>query len=311
MRSLSLTAFTVLVTFAGMGQAQTNPPTSSIAAMVNGEPITLVDLDTALNANLPAIPLTVAQRKQLRVALLNDLIDDRLVKQFLAKNGPKVDPSELDAQMKAFTAQLLKENQTLAEYLKKTNQTEAQLRADWTASIQLSNYIQQHTTDDQVKAYFAANRDHFEKVEVRVSHILIRVSKGALPGERATAKEKMQAIRADLVAGKMDFPTAARKFSQEPSARAGGDLGFILRRGQEELEEPIVKAAFAMKVGDLSEILETSSGFHLLVVSARKPGIPTTVEKCVVEVLEALTEDYRNELIGKLRKEGQIRIMLQ
>jgi peptidyl-prolyl cis-trans isomerase C len=277
---------------------------------VNGEPITLADLDAALNANLPVIPLTIAQRKQLRAALLNDLIDDRLVKQFLAKNGPKVDPAELDAQMKAFAAQLVKENQTLADYLKKAGQTEAQLRADWTAAIQLSNYVQQHATDDQLRAYHAANRDHFDKVEVRVSHIIIRVSRGALPGERATAKEKMQTIRADLIAGKIDFATAARKFSQEPTARTGGDLGFILRRGQGELEEPLVKAAFAMKVGTISEMLETSSGIHLIAVTGRKPGMPTMIEKCAGEVLEAFIEDYRTELIAKLRKEGQIRITL-
>ncbi|HEV3439524.1 MAG TPA: peptidylprolyl isomerase, partial [Gemmata sp.] len=258
----------------------------------------------------PVIPLTIAQRKQLRAALLNDMIDDRLVKQFLAKNGPKVDPAELEAQMKAFAAQLVKENQTLAEYLKKAGQTEAQLRADWTAAIQLSNYVQQQATDDQLRAYHAANRDHFDKVEVRVSHIIIRVSKGALPGERATAKEKMQAIRADLAVGKIDFATAARKFSQEPTARTGGDLGFILRRGQEELEEPLVKAAFAMKVGGISEVLETSSGIHLIAVTDRKPGMPTMIEKCAGEVLEAFIEDYRTELIARLRKEGQIRISL-
>jgi len=310
MRSLDLPVFAVLIAFSGNGLTQTVPPASTVAATVNGESITLADLDAALNANLPVIPLTIAQRKQLRAALLNDLIDDRLVKQFLAKNGPKVDPAELDAQMKAFAAQLMKENQTLAEYLKKAGQTEAQLRADWTAAIQLSNYVQQQATDDQLRAYHAANRDHFDKVEVRVSHIIIRVSKGALPGERATAKEKMQAIRADLIAGKMDLATAARKFSQEPTARTGGDLGFILRRGQEELEEPLVKAAFAMKVGTISEVLETSSGIHLIAVTDRKPGMPTMIEKCAGEVLEAFIENYRTELIAKLRKEGQIRIAL-
>jgi peptidyl-prolyl cis-trans isomerase C len=221
-----------------------------------------------------------------------------------------VDPAELDAQMNAFTAQLQKENQTLAQYLKKVGLTEAQLRADWTAAIQLTNYVQQQATDEQLRTYFAANRDQFDKVEVRVSHLIIRVSKGSLPGERASAREKIQAIRAELTAGTTDFATAARKFSQEPAARSGGDYGYILRRGQEELEEPLVKAAFAMKVGETSEVLETSSGLHLITVTDRKPGTPATLEKCLVEVLEAYTEDFRTELIARLRKEGQIRITL-
>lgn len=285
------------------------PPAATVAATVNGETITLAALDAALAANLPAIPLTVSQRRQLRAALLNDMIDDRLLKQFLAKNAPKIDPGELDAQMKAFATQLVKENQTLADYLKKTCQSEAQLRADWTAAIQLSAYVQQQATDAQLKAYHAANRDYFDKVEVRVSRILIRFSKGALPGERASAREKIQAIRADLMAGKMDFATAAHKFSQESSGLNGGDLGFVLRRGQ-ELEESLAKTAFAMKVGEVSEPLETGSGFHLIMVTDRKPGTPTTVEKVIHEVLDAYTENVRVELIARLRKEGQIRITL-
>lgn len=289
--------------------ASTSPPASTIVANVNGETITLADLESTLSNNLPAIPLTLNQRRQLRAALLNDLIDDRLVKQFLAKKGTKVEPAELDEQMKAFTTQLAKENQTLSDYLKRTGLTEAQMRADWTASMQLSNYVQQQTTDAQLRAYHAAHRDYFDKVEVRVSHIIIRVSKGALPGERATAREKIQSVRAEMMAGKINFAAAARKFSQDPSGRDGGDLGFVLRRGQ-ELEEPLAKVAFAMKVGEISDILETNSGLHLLTVTDRKPGTPTTVEKSVLEVLEMYTEDFRTELVAKLRKEGQVRITL-
>jgi parvulin-like peptidyl-prolyl isomerase len=309
MRAFALSIFTLLVMLPSMGYTQPTPSASTVVATVNGEAIALADLDHALYANLPVIPLTINQKKQLRSALLNDMIDDRLLKQFLARNGPKVDPAELDAQLKAFAVQLAKDHQTFAEYLRKNGQTEAQLRADWTASIQLSALVQQHTTDAQLKAYHAANRDHFDKVEVRVSHIIIRVNKGVLPGERAAAVEKMRSIRADLVAGKMDFAAAARKFSQDPSSRNGGDLGFVLRRGQ-ELDEQLARVAFAMKVGEISDLLETSAGIHLLTVTDRKPGTPSTIEKSALEVLELLTEDYRMELISKLRKEGQVRIML-
>jgi parvulin-like peptidyl-prolyl isomerase len=310
MRSLVFSIFTLLICLNDGGYTQTTPPPPSIvAATVNGETITLAELDGALAANLPVIPLTVAQRKQLRAALLSDLIDDRLLKQFLAKYGPKVEPSEVEAQLKAFTAQLSKDHQTLNEYLKKSGLTETQLRADWTASIQLSTLVQQQATDAQLKAYYAANRDYFDKVEVRVSHIIIRMSNGAPPGERAGVREKMKAIRADVASGKMDFAAAARRFSQDPTGKNGGDLGFVLRRCQ-ELEEPLAKTAFAMKVGEISDLVETNSGIHLLVVTDRKPGKPGSFEKSILEVLELFTEDYRVELVAKLRKDGQIRISL-
>ena len=201
MRLRFLASITVLVA-CGTATAQTKPGANApaeIAATVNGESISVAELDTVLNANLPAAPLTAAQRRQLRAALLNDLIDDKLLKQFLTKNGAKADPAEIDAQMAVLKARLVKENRTLADYLKQTGQTESQLRDDWATQIRLANYVKAQATDDKLKAYFAANRDYFDKVEVRVSHIVIRLGRNASPVERAAAKEKLQAIRADLV----------------------------------------------------------------------------------------------------------------
>jgi len=284
-------------------------PAEDVAATVNGEPITLAELDAILTASLPATPLTPAQRHQLRAALLNDLIDEKLLRQFLAKNAPKADPAVIEAQLTTLKAQLIKENRTLSDFLKQTGQTEALLREEWALQIQLANYVKQSATDDKLKAYHAANRDHFDKVEVRISHIVIRMGKTAPAVERAAAKEKLQAIRADIAAGKTTFAAAARKFSQCPSAFKNGDLGFIRRRGLPE-NEPLARAAFALKAGGLSEIVETEHGLHLLTVMERKPGVPSVLEKCVVEVLEAYTEDVRSELVAKLRQQGQIRVTL-
>ncbi len=311
MRFAMLAAALFAVTAAAHAQTQTPPAAASetVAATVNGQSITLAELDAAVTTSLPEVPLSIGQRKQLRPTVLNDLIDDVLLKQFLAKNGPKVDPAEIDAQMKALTASLAKDNRTLAAFLKTTGQTEARLREQWAMLIQLTGYVKQQVTDEQLKAYHAANRDHFDKVEVRLSHIVLRVSKAAPAAERAAAKEKLQAIRADVAAGKIDFAAAAKKFSQCPSAKSGGDLGFVLRRGMPE-DEPLAKAAFAIKVGALSEIIETEYGFHILTVTDRKPGTPSVLEKCAVEVLEDYTDDYRGELVKKLRKDAQIKITL-
>ena len=105
-------------------------PAPEVAATVNGEAITVAELDAILNADLVRVPLTNMQRRQLRAALLEDAIDEKLVRQFLAKNAAKVDPAEIEAQMTALKAQLIKENQTLPEFLKRTGQTEA-LRDEW------------------------------------------------------------------------------------------------------------------------------------------------------------------------------------
>jgi peptidyl-prolyl cis-trans isomerase C len=280
-----------------------------IAARVNGEPITIGEIDAILKADLPGAPLSPAQHRSLRRALLDDLVDEKLLRQFLAKHAPKVDQAELDAQMTAFKAALIRENRSLDEFLRRSHQTEAQLREGWAARIQLTNYVKQLATDEKLKAYHAANRDHFDRVEVRVSHVLIRAGRDAPAVERASAKEKLQQIRTKIIAGELAFPLAARKYSQCPTAFKSGDMGFLLRRGLPE-DEPLAKTAFALKVGELSDVVESDRGFHLLMVTERKPGNPSVLEKCVVEVLEALIEDTRAELVKKLRRESSVRILL-
>jgi peptidyl-prolyl cis-trans isomerase C len=299
----------VLFGFTALALARGAEPAPDTAATVDGEPIPLSELDALVKANLPGVPLTVQQMKSLRATLVNDLIDDLLLRQFLAKHGPKVDPAELDAQLKVFAEQLAKQNRTLADHLKQTGQSEARFRADWAAQMQLAAYVKQQVTDEQLKAFHAANRDYFDRVEVRLSHIVVRVGRAAPAADRAVAREKMQAVRAELAAGRIDFATAARKFSQCPTAKTGGDLGFILRRGLPE-DEPLAKAAFALKVGQLSDVIETDYGFHVLLVTERKPGTPSEYEKCLFDVLETYTDDYRDELVKKLRKQAQIKITL-
>jgi parvulin-like peptidyl-prolyl isomerase len=285
-------------------------PPETIAAKVNGEVISVGELDAVLKSTLRGTPLLPSQLRDLRRALLEDLIEEKLLRQFLDKHAPKVDAAELNAQMTALKASLTKENMSLEEYLRRSNQTETQLREGWKTCIQLMNYVKEIASDEKLKAYHAANRDHFDRAEVRISHILIRLGKDASAIERAAAREKLGRVRGELAGGQLTFAEAAKKYSQCPSALKSGDLGFIRRRGLPE-DEPLSRAAFALKPGELSEVIETERGLHLLKLTERKPGTPTTLDKCVVEVLESFAEDTRTELVRKLRKEAAVQIMIR
>ncbi|HEY1192217.1 MAG TPA: peptidylprolyl isomerase [Gemmata sp.] len=284
--------------------AATNP---DLAATVNGERITLAEVDALLKVTLPLTPLTAAQKRQMRIEVLSDMVDDVLLRQFLRKNGPKVDPAEIDAQLKAYGEKLKGEGRSLADFYKETGQTEAQVKEAWTTAMQLTGYVKSNATEEQLKAYFAANKDHFDRVEVKVRHIVLRAGKNASPTDRAAAKEKLEAIRAEIASGKSDFAAAAKKHSHCPSGPAGGDIGYIARKGG-IVDEVFAKAAFALKPGDLSAVVETDFGFHILQVTDRKPGTPTTYDKAATDVLDTYADDFRAELVAKLRKQGQVQI---
>src|SRR5215207_6800172 len=143
-------AFSTVLLSAAVALAQPPAkPDPNVAATVNGENITLADVDAVLKHTLPLAPLTAAQRRQMRIEVLSDMVDDLLVRQFLRKNGPKVDPAEIDAQLKAYGEKLQKEGKSLAEWLKETGQTEAQVREAWTSAMQLTGYVKLNTTEEQ------------------------------------------------------------------------------------------------------------------------------------------------------------------
>src|SRR5438874_5642220 len=139
------------------------PAPSGIAATVNGEAIRLEQVDAFIKKKLAVTPVTNAELRLLRLEVVADMIDDLLLKQFLAKNGAPVDPAEIDRYLKAFTESLAKQGKTFAEFLRDTNQTKAEVRESWAAMLQLSGYVKKTATEKQLRQYYAANKDYFDR----------------------------------------------------------------------------------------------------------------------------------------------------
>ena len=297
-KQLALSALSILSPLLHRMKSLTKTTTSTIKMVVDDVP-----WGGAFNPATPSVDLTGVER----IEVLSDMVDDLLLRQFLRKNGPKVDPAEIDAQLKAYGEKLRADGKSLADFYKETGQTEAQVKEAWTTALQLTGYVKLNAPEEQLKAYFTANKDHFDRVEVKVRHIVIRAGKNATPAERVAAREKLEALRAEIAAGKREFAAAAEKYSHCPSATAGGNIGTIYRKGG-IVEEPFAKAAFALKVNELSSVIETDFGFHILQVTDRKPGTPTSYDKAATEVLDTYPDDFRAELIAKLRKQGQVQV---
>src|SRR5262249_46642442 len=148
---------------------------------------------------------------------------------------------------------LKKKTMTLDQFLREGKQTEEQFRQDLAARIQWKHYLGTRFTDVQAKNYYDANKVFFDKVFVRASHILVKLAPTATAAEKQTARAKLETIRQEISAGKLDFAEAAKKYSDCPSKDKGGDIGpfpykFVV-------VEPFAKAAFAMKKGDVSDIV--------------------------------------------------------
>ena len=102
---------------------------------------------------------------------------------------------------------------------------------------------------------------------MKASHILIKVDPKADESQRAEARKKLEAIEQRLKRGE-DFSALAKGSSQCPSSAKGGDLGYFQRGQMVKLFEEV---AFALKPGEVSGIVETKFGYHLIKVVDKKP----------------------------------------
>jgi parvulin-like peptidyl-prolyl isomerase len=285
-------------------------PVHKPAALVNGEPITIEEVEAVLmhGPPTPNSP-TEVQRRQMQLEALSMLIDDRLVEQFLRKNGPPVPPAEVNKKIAELESGLKTQGRTMADFLKENALTAAQLQADTVKMLQWAAFVRQKISEAELHRYYEENKDFFDQIKVRASHIVFRVPASATPGEVETSRTKLENLRQEIVSGKVDFAEAARKYSQCPSSQDGGNIGYFFRKYT--VQEPIARAAFALKVGEISEVVQSDYGLHVIKVTDRKAnGPPSDFEKIKEEVREACAMEMMNNLVARERKVAKIEINL-
>ncbi|MBP0622758.1 SurA N-terminal domain-containing protein [Cupriavidus consociatus] len=148
----------------------------------------------------------------------------------------------------------------------------------------------QAVTPEELKSYYESNIARFRTDEQRrASHILIVAPKDAPAAERQAAKDKAAKMLEELRKHPETFADVAKKQSQDPgSAEKGGDLGFM---GRGALVKPFEDAMYALKDGQISDVVETDYGYHIIKLTGTKPSETKPLES------------VRTELEAELRKQ--------
>ncbi len=134
--------------------------------------------------------------------------------------------------------------------------------------------------------------------QIKARHVLLRLPGDATPAQRDSVTKLAQLVRDRARKGE-DFAALAREFSQEPGAdQSGGDLGFF---GKGQMVAPFEQAAFAMKVGDISDVVETPFGLHIIKVEDRKladfeAAKPTFREEAKSRLIQEAEQNYVKSL---------------
>ena len=281
-----------------------------VAATVNGEKILIGEVKKILEQRPVAVALTEEQKKQLRQAALEVLVEDLIMRQYLSKNVPKVDQTEFNKEVQELAEALKKQMKTIDAFLKESGQTQDQLSRDIAARLQWKTLLQRFCPDDKAKVYYDANKLFFDKVFVSASHILIKVDAKATKDQRDRAMQQMLVWRQEIVSGKAKFEDIAKKNSDCTSKDKGGDIGqfpckFVV------LPE-FGKAAFAMKVGEISDVVQSTAGYHLIKVTDRTPGEASNfaVLKETVREVWAQDEDLYQRVLVDQRAKGEIKVLM-
>lgn len=317
------------------GGAQKSPP--KVIAKVNRTKITRNELDAQswqqqqMYAQFGGIPLSMAE--MLRAQSFELLVDQILKLQDARKRKIRASKSDIqkeigrmaDQQMAALKAQIPEKR--LLPTLKRIMASEGESAPENLTEKDFGKWLQERIASNrdeikqqvilkkleeevrnQVKIDDAALRESFD--EVRARHILIRMNPvGAQEEEREKARKKTEGILAKIKQG-ADFAALAKQNSEDPgSAQKGGDLGFF---GRDTMYGEFEKVAFSLQPGQVSEVVETPFGFHIIKVEEKRQKLPPDFAKKKEELkkdLEARREqrawaDYQEEL----KKKAKIKI---
>ena len=308
---------TEAATAAKTDQKAENP----IVAIVNGKEISREALDRELTLvthrlNSQGQQVDKEQLDKIRTNVLDNMIDRDLLYQDALKNGIKVDEQAVSAQLD----KMKKNFPGDAEYqkaLEMMNTSEADLKANITQSMVIQQLIESkitpkiQITDAQAKEFYDTHPELFKTPEqVKASHILIKADASASEEDKAKARKKIEDVQAKLKKGEK-FDDLAKQYSEGPSNTKGGDLGYFAR-GQ--MVKPFEDVAFSMKKGDVSDIVVTQFGYHLIQMNDKKPESTTPYDEVKAKIEEHLKKEKMiesvNAYIEKLKADAKIQILL-
>lgn len=333
---------TALGTLPALAQQPPPPPTTQpaaplpapkpaaptgVAATVNGQPIA----EVAVQRGLRRVP--PAHHAEARPEILNLLVDNLLIDQHLQQLGIAVEAKEVDARMQQVRDEIkrvaqAKPDKTYEKILQELMLTEDELRTINASDLRWDKYAGKQATDKTVREYFDKNKEMFDGTMVRARHILLTPPSNdakAVAQAKADLLKYKQQIEQAVAAGMAKLPPTADALAREqtrtklleeefgklareksacPSKQQGGDVDFFPRGGS--MVEAFAAAAFALKPHEMSGVVQTQFGVHLILTTDRRPGKETKFEDVQADAKEVYCDRLREQLANQLRPAAKI-----
>lgn len=294
-----------------------------IVAVVNDEVITLSELNNAFEpyrerftANYQG-PDREKALGETKTTLLNRMIDNLLMEQESRKTGITVRSEEVTDAIKdmqkqqkispdEFRKTLQREGMTLDAYRKDIGDQLVRLKL-----IRRDIKSKVAVTDEEIGEYYRKHREDYDgKEAVRIKQILLLLPKEENPAAKEKLRADADAIHKRLLNGE-PFELLSAKFSQGPAAAEGGDIGYI-EKGM--IHSEVEDAAFSLPLNQISGVIESPVGFHIIQVVDRRGAGLKAIENVREEIRDKIDREKMEKKFGEwlveLRKKSHIEIKL-
>lgn len=303
-------------------KAAAKPP-GTIVAKVNGVGLTQGEFDRNWQFFLQrsGIPVGHADKDgkvlEFRKQVLERLVDEELLFQEAKTAKVLPDKGAIDAEVEKARAQF-PTPEAFKEALVKNSLTEEELRAVFTRNLGIQGFVEKvvakdvTVSDAEVHDFYTGNKEKFETPEqARARHILVTVEEKADEKTRLAAKAKAEDLLAQLKAG-ANFEELAKKNSDCPSAPQGGDLGMF---GHGQMVPEFDQAAFALNPGELSGVVTTKFGYHIIKLEEKKPAGTIAEAEVAPNIREYLATQKTGEAVEKrlvkIREKAKVELLMK
>jgi peptidyl-prolyl cis-trans isomerase C len=294
-----------------------------VVATVNSINITMSDLNMEIQRLISGNPeLQNKEDMETMRKVRQEAMDNLINQELLFQEGKKTNLQPKDAEVNARLSnikQRFPSQELFEQALNQQGMTEKELIQALSRVMTMQKLIDEKikpvaeaVTDEEVKAFYEENKKGFKEPEkVKARHVLIKLSSDASEEEKKYAKNEMEEILKKARGGD-DFAQLAKDNSQCPSAPNGGDLGYFTR-GQ--MVKPFEDAAFALEPGQISDVVETRFGYHIILVEDKKPVRQIELDEVADQIKEGLREGKIDDAIEKwlkpVREKSDIKILFK
>ena len=294
-------------------------PLPEVVAIVNGLDIPREEFERGIRAAETKAQQVVPPqfKEEIYRNILDRLVAFHLLRQESIGRGLEIHEREVDAEIERIRSsfptteafdQRLADWQTSLELLREETRNDLLIAR----VIELEVVPKLSLNEESVRTFYDQHSDQFtQSAAVRTSHILIGVEASADGEAKSRARADAEAVRKQAASG-TDFAALARKHSSdEGSARKGGDLGFVTR-GQ--TVPPFEEALFALKAGEISDLVESVFGLHIIYAVEPRPERVLPYEEASGQIRVLLLQQQRDSLtaafLEDLRAKGEVEIYI-